>query len=76
MAFSIIFHKKFGIELNTAASRNVRSENLLKKMDLLSTEIVDGKLDIDNVNPNWEYVQEYINSEQTKSIEYLKGICK
>ena len=76
MAFSIIFQKKFGIELNTSASRNVRSENLLKKMDLLSTEIVDGKLDIDNVNPDWEHVKNYIKSEQSKSFDYLKGICE
>lgn len=75
MAFSIIYHKKFGIELDTTASRNVRSEDLLRKVGLLDTEIIDGNLDIDKLNPDWNYVDNVLENERKKSVEYLDSVC-
>ncbi len=76
MAFSIIFHKKFGMELDTSGKRNIRSEGLLRKVGLLDIEIKDGKLDIDSVKFDWDHVDAVIEEERKKSLEYLGGVCK
>lgn len=76
MAFSIIFHKKLGMELDTSGRRNIRSEDLLRKVGLLDTEIKNGVLDIDSVKMDWNHVDEVIQGERKRSLEYLGGVCK
>ena len=76
MAFSIIYQKKFAMELDTSGSRNIRSEGLLKKLGLINTEIIDGELDIDSIKYDWDYANHVIEEERIKARSYLKGICE
>ena len=44
-------------------------------MGLLDTEIIDGNLDIDKLNPDWNYVDNVLENERKKSVEYLDSVC-
>ena len=74
MAFSIIYKKKFIVELNTAASRNIRCEGLLKKIGIRNNEIVNGNVDLHKIEYNWKDVKAIIEEERKKSFKYLKSI--
>lgn len=74
MAFSIIYKKNFIVELNTQNSRNYRCEDLLKKLGIKNNELIDGHISLEEINYNWNHVQEVVQSEREKSIMYLKSI--
>lgn len=74
MAFSIIYEKKFIVELNTNVSRNYRCADLLNKLGITGNELLDGKIDLDKVNYNWRYVNTVIDQEREKSKKYLREI--
>lgn len=76
MAFSIMYQKKFIVELNTSASRNYRCADLLAKLGIKNNELVEGKVEIEKAQYNWEKVQCVIEQEREKSLEYLKSITE
>ena len=74
-AFSVIYHKKLVMELDTEATRNIRSEELLKKLSINDREIKEGLTVNPDAKVDWDKVDEILaqNSEETK--EYL-GLLK
>ena len=74
MAFSIIYHKRFMVELNTAASRNIRCEELLDKLGIQNNDLSDKHMDIDQIEYCWDHVDEVVEQERTKSKAYLTQI--
>lgn len=75
-AFSVIYHKNFIVETETASSRNIRSEELLNTLKLDSRILSDnGCPDIDEQS-DWDFVDKAIDGERQKSFSYLKQICK
>lgn len=74
MAFSIIYRKNFLVELKTQASRNIRCEELLKKLGIKNNEIVNGKVEFDRIEYHWDQVETVIAEERKKSLQYLSTI--
>lgn len=75
-AFSIILNKKFYMELQKPpATANSRLEDLLEKFGLQDRKIVNGENAV-RTDIRWEYVNNIINEEKNKSINYLRKIEK
>lgn len=69
--FSIIFRKKFFVELNNRKSRNIRIENLLDELDIKNREIVDGKsIDI-NPSTDWSLVERILDGKRESVRQYF-----
>lgn len=70
--FSIIFKKKFFVELSTKTQTNIRSEDLLKHLDLSSRS----ELNIENIEKpiNWTEVDKRLDDLRSYSIGYLQQI--
>lgn len=73
-AFSVIYGKKFVVETETAASTNIRSQELLEYLGLgdrilssTHTPDIDAEYDIDSV-------QKLLDEERKKSAEYLSAL--
>lgn len=73
-AFSIIYHKNFVVETETHRNRNIRSEELMKRLGL-EKRIMNSerKADIEAVS-DWDYVEEQLQIEREKSKDYLLSI--
>lgn len=73
-AFSIIYNKNFIVETETGHGRNIRSEELMKRLGLEKRIMnADTKGDIDALS-NWDYVEEQLQVERQKSKDYLLTI--
>lgn len=73
-AFSIIFNKKFYVELlKTDSKVNSRIENILQIFSLESRLIDSSRID-DEVD--WDYVNSKMTDLRTRSLDYLKEILK
>ena len=72
VAFSIIFRRKFLTELNCKENYNYRVEHLLKTLGLEDRAIENFGGDFD-ATIDWEAVEEKLNTERQKSLEYLCG---
>lgn len=70
-AFSIIYHKNLVMELDTQVLRNIRSEELMKKLSMNDREIKEGL----NINPDayvdWDKVDNYLADNREISRKYL-----
>ncbi len=73
-AFSVIYGKKFVVETETAASTNIRSQELLEYLGLSDrilssthTPDIDAEYDLDSV-------QKLLDEERKKSAEYLSAL--
>ena len=73
-AFSVIYGKKFVVETETAASTNIRSQELLEYLGLgdrilssTHTPDIDAEYDLDSV-------QKLLDEERKKSAEYLSAL--
>ena len=72
--FSILYHKKFVTELDAVQSRNIRSEELLAKLNITGREITQ------TIHPNpdmpidWQTVDTILNDERNKAQEYINNI--
>lgn len=73
--FSVIFHKQFFVEYNTKNGRNSRSEELLNKLNITGRELINEK-PIDDAAIDWESVDNVINNERIKSMNYIKKIIE
>lgn len=72
--FSIIFKKKFAVELETGWSYNHRSEELVHLLGLEKRILNNGcNDDIDQVT-DWKDVDLYLENESRRSNEYLRTI--
>lgn len=73
-AFSLLYHKNFVVETDTAAKKNIRSENLMLKLGLknriLSTENTP---EIDD-DTDWSYVDIELEKDREISRKYLTNI--
>lgn len=75
-AFSIIYHKNFIVETETVQGRNIRSEELMKRLGLEKRIMnSDSKADIEALS-DWDYVEEQLQVEREKSKDYLLNIKK
>lgn len=69
--FSILFHKQFAVEFEAKGRRNIRSEELLKKLHLdnreltSATELVEEAID-------WSAVDDLLDKEREKSKLYFE----
>lgn len=74
--FSIIFQKKFIVELAYKDGRNSRIVNLLSKCDI-SDRILTEKPSL-NINDeiDWVKVEKVISIERALALQYLNGICE
>lgn len=72
--FSILYHKKFVMELDAVQSRNVRSEALLKKLNIMDREITQ------TINPDpdafvdWISVDTILDTERCRAQTYFNEI--
>lgn len=74
-AFSIIYEKKFIVEINSKKNKiNYRSKNLLSMLSL-EDRILDGTNDIKN-SINYVDVKNKLDQERKLSIEYLSSIVR
>lgn len=75
LAFSINFNKEFFIELQKPpATGNSRLETLLDEYKLTDRLIRDGRNNNINSKINWNLVNERLNINKQKSLDYLKGL--
>ncbi|MGN0632890.1 MAG: polysaccharide pyruvyl transferase family protein [Oscillospiraceae bacterium] len=72
--FSILYHKKFVMELDTVQSRNIRSEELLKKLNIEGREITQTFTPDPDTPVNWETVDNILDTERRRAQEYLLKI--
>lgn len=73
--FSLVFHKKFAIELNNGKDTNNRSKELL---DLVGVDRDTDRLDVEAIDSKIDYktVDEVIRAEREKSLSFIeKTIC-
>lgn len=74
-AFSLIYHKNFIVETDTAIGENNRSRELMIKLGLKNRILAhDLTPDID-ANTDWSTVEAYFLEERKKSKEYLLSIA-
>jgi len=74
--FSILFHKKFAVELDNGKSTNNRSKELMELLGISGRE-----LDISNTKKIWDNVDyqaidERLSSERAASLSYLENISE
>ena len=72
--FSILFHKKFAIELDNGKSINNRSKELMALLDVNGRE-----LDINNIDKMWDdidytHIDTRLVNERNNSLEFLREI--
>ena len=72
-AFSIMFHRKFCIYLQTPHGYNFRSYDFLADIGIMSGE---KDLICEKENVNWKTVDEKILYKKNESIDYLQSIVK
>lgn len=73
--FSILYHKKLIMELDTATKRNTRSEELLKLLGIENAEINTKGFDPE-AKTDWNKVDYIIEQQRQLSHSYLSGIIK
>lgn len=72
--FSILFQKKFMVELETTWTFNHRSKELLELLGLESHVMKEINLDSIEVDSDWNYISDYLAQEKKKANEYLEEI--
>lgn len=73
-AFSVLYHKKLIMELDTATKRNTRSEELLKQLRITDFEITDKSLPNPDAVVDWERVDRVLEEQREVSKKYILGI--
>lgn len=73
-AFSALYHKKLIVELDTATTRNTRSEELLKKLGISNREITDNIFPEPDKFIDWERVDNALENERKASRKYISEI--
>ena len=73
--FSILFHRKFKIELETAKSFNVRSRDLLASCGLDDCVLKNGPEDF-TFRQDFEEPDRLLEKMRDRSFSYLKSICE
>ena len=63
------------MEFNTKNGRNVRAEELLKRLSIDNKEIL-GEKAMDDKSVDWNLVDQLINQERNKSKEYIEKVLK
>lgn len=72
-AFSVIYHKQFMLESETASGRNIRSEEFLNRIGL-SERIFSGDIFAIDVQSDWKAADACIGEERRRAEEYLLRI--
>lgn len=73
-AFSIIYHKKFFVEIEAVGRKNIRSEELMEKLELSERNI--NCIDIEEYDKeiDWMTVDGILEKERKESRDYLRHI--
>ena len=73
-AFSIIYHKKFFVEIEAVGRKNIRSEELMEKLGLSERNI--NCIDIERYDKeiDWMSVDGILENERKESKDYLRRI--
>lgn len=73
-AFSVIYHKRFAVEVETQAKKNIRSQELLEMLGLSDKLLTaDNEPDL-NADSDFTRADSIIASERQRSAEYLKSM--
>lgn len=72
--FSILYHKKFVTELDTVQSRNIRSEELLAKLNITGREITQTMHPNPDMPIDWQTVDAILDDERNKARVYINKI--
>lgn len=73
-AFSLIYHKNFIVETDTAIGENNRSKELMLKLGLKNRILAEGLTPNIDANTDWTVVDNMLSEERSKSKEYLLSI--
>lgn len=73
-AFSVIYHKKFAVEIETASKSNIRSQELLESLNLSDRMLLADHAPKMNDEISFEQAEKVIAAERQRSEEYLKNI--
>ncbi|MDR1539501.1 MAG: polysaccharide pyruvyl transferase family protein [Clostridiales bacterium] len=74
LAFSIIFHRKFVVEVQSTDSTNYRIESLLQALGLEDRILTESSLKSYHSSIDWLRIDDLLNDERQKSISYLRSI--
>lgn len=74
-AFSLIYHKNFIVETDTAVIENIRSKELMTKLGLKNRILAEGLSPDIDFETDWESVDEYFERERKNSAKYLLSIA-
>lgn len=72
--FSILYHKKFVMELDTMQSRNIRSEELLAKLNIADREITQTIHPDPDMPIDWQTVDTILDAERCRAQVYVNKI--
>ena len=72
--FSVIFKRKFLVELESTTGKNRRVGNLLSSLELEDRTLKDEYMDSYNEAIDWENVDNRLNLLRKEAEEYLKEI--
>lgn len=75
-AFSIIYHKKFFVEIEAVGRKNIRAEELMEKLGLEKRNINRMSFEQYDEEICWNSVDNILEKERNKSKNYLKNISK
>lgn len=73
-AFSVIYHKDFFIEFDTKGTRNVRSEQLLKRLGVNGREITADSFPSTEVTSDWDYAEGQLQIMRDEARSYIQSI--
>ena len=73
-AFSIIYRKKFAVEIEHQGGRNIRSQELISQLGIKNHEIKEDFYPNPDEPVDWEYVEKILSEEREKSAEYVQQI--
>lgn len=75
-AFSVLYHKKFFVEIEAVGRRNIRSEELIQKLGIGERELTEKSITNYDKEINWEEVDSKLDCERKKAWNYLQQITQ
>lgn len=70
-AFSLLYHKNFVVETDTAAKKNVRSEDIMLKLNLKARILSSENAPDIHDNTDWDFVDKKLDELREESKKYL-----
>ena len=73
-AFSVIYHKRFAVEIETSSKKNIRSKELLESLGLADRMLYNGNAPKMDEQINFEQADRVVAEERRRSADYLKTV--